>query len=34
MTMTHDGAKRTKNQRLLKWVEEIAALCKPDHPLV
>ena len=31
MTMTHDGAKRTKNQRLLKWVDEIAALCKPDR---
>ena len=31
MTMTDDGAKRTKNQRLLKWVDEIAALCKPDR---
>jgi phosphoenolpyruvate carboxykinase (GTP) len=31
MTMTHDGAKRTKNQRLLKWVDETAALCKPDR---
>ncbi|MGH9894872.1 MAG: phosphoenolpyruvate carboxykinase (GTP), partial [bacterium] len=31
MTMTHDGEKRTKNQRLLKWVDEIAALCKPDR---
>ena len=31
MTMTHDGAKRTKNHRLLKWVGEIATLCKPDR---
>ncbi len=31
MTMTHDGAKRTKNQRLLQWVEEIAGLCNPDR---
>ncbi|MGH8478112.1 MAG: phosphoenolpyruvate carboxykinase (GTP) [Gammaproteobacteria bacterium] len=31
MTMTHDGANRTKNRRLLKWVDEIAALCKPDR---
>ena len=31
MTMTHDGAKWTRNQRLLKWVDEIAALCKPER---
>ena len=31
MTMTHDGAKRTKNKRLLQWVEEIASLCNPDR---
>ena len=31
MTMTHDGAKRTKNKRLLQWVEEIAGLCNPDR---
>jgi len=31
MTMIHDGATRTRNQRLLKWVDEIAALCKPDR---
>ncbi|OOO01966.1 MAG: Phosphoenolpyruvate carboxykinase [GTP] [Chromatiales bacterium USCg_Taylor] len=31
MTMTHDGAKRTRNKRLLQWVEEIAGLCNPDR---
>ncbi len=31
MTMTHDGAKWTKNKRLLQWVEEIAGLCNPDR---
>ena len=31
MTMIHDGATRTRNQRLLKWVDEIATLCKPDR---
>ncbi|MGH8468438.1 MAG: phosphoenolpyruvate carboxykinase (GTP) [Gammaproteobacteria bacterium] len=31
MTMAHDGAKRTKNKRLLQWVEEIAGLCNPDR---
>lgn len=30
MTITHDGKKRTNNKRLLAWVDEIAALCKPD----
>ncbi|MFH0341164.1 MAG: hypothetical protein ACHBNF_03340 [Chromatiales bacterium] len=29
MTITHDGRKRTSNKRLIKWVDEIAALCKP-----
>ena len=26
----HDGAKTTNNDRLLHWVEEMAALCQPD----
>ena len=30
MKITHDGKKRTNNKRLLAWVDEIAALCKPD----
>ncbi len=29
MTLTHDGATRTNNQKLLAWVDEIAALCEP-----
>ncbi|EXJ14976.1 phosphoenolpyruvate carboxykinase (GTP) [Imhoffiella purpurea] len=31
MTLTHDGASRTDNKRLLSWVDEMAALCKPDR---
>uniref|UniRef100_A0A450SJ27 Phosphoenolpyruvate carboxykinase [GTP] n=1 Tax=Candidatus Kentrum sp. DK TaxID=2126562 RepID=A0A450SJ27_9GAMM len=31
MTTTHDGATRTKNKKLLTWVDEMAALCKPDQ---
>ena len=31
MTITHDGASRTKNKRLLAWVEEMARLCEPDR---
>jgi len=31
MTFTHDGATRTKNQKLLAWVDEMAALCEPDR---
>ena len=31
MTTTHDGASRTGHRRLLAWVDEIAALCKPDR---
>jgi len=31
MTVTHDGASRTKNQKLLKWVDEMAELCEPDR---
>uniref|UniRef100_A0A450SXU6 Phosphoenolpyruvate carboxykinase [GTP] n=1 Tax=Candidatus Kentrum sp. DK TaxID=2126562 RepID=A0A450SXU6_9GAMM len=31
MTTTHDGATRTKNKKLLGWVDEMAALCKPDQ---
>ncbi len=30
-TVTHDGATRTKNQKLLAWVDEMAALCEPDR---
>ncbi|HRX70964.1 MAG: phosphoenolpyruvate carboxykinase (GTP) [Candidatus Competibacteraceae bacterium] len=30
MAITHDGATRTRNAKLLGWVDEIAALCKPD----
>uniref|UniRef100_A0A450S7B2 Phosphoenolpyruvate carboxykinase [GTP] n=1 Tax=Candidatus Kentrum sp. FW TaxID=2126338 RepID=A0A450S7B2_9GAMM len=29
MTTTHDGANRTKNKKLLSWVDEMAAMCKP-----
>jgi len=31
MTITHDGHKRTKNKKLLAWVDKIAALCKPER---
>lgn len=31
MTTTHDGQKRTNNKRLLAWVDDIAALCKPER---
>jgi phosphoenolpyruvate carboxykinase (GTP) len=31
MTTTHDGAKRTNNNQLLHWVDEIAQLCNPDR---
>lgn len=31
MTLSHDGASRTRNQKLLSWVDDIAALCKPDQ---
>jgi phosphoenolpyruvate carboxykinase (GTP) len=31
MTTTHDGSKRTNNNRLLAWVDQMAALCKPDR---
>ena len=31
MTVTHDGATRTDNQRLLAWVDEMARLCEPDR---
>ncbi len=31
MTMTHDGASRTSHRKLLAWVDEMAALCKPDR---
>ena len=30
MTLQHDGHTRTKNKALLKWVDDMAALCKPD----
>ena len=31
MTTVHDGASRTRNRRLLHWVDEIARLCNPDR---
>ena len=31
MTTTHDGAKRTNNRQLLRWIDEIAELCNPDR---
>jgi phosphoenolpyruvate carboxykinase (GTP) len=31
MTTTHDGHKRTNNKKLLAWVDQMAALCKPDR---
>jgi phosphoenolpyruvate carboxykinase (GTP) len=31
MVPVHDGNDRTHNARLLKWVEEIAEICKPDR---
>lgn len=30
MTLSHNGAERTKNKELLDWVDEVAAMCKPD----
>ena len=31
MTTKHDGASRTKNRKLLAWVDEMAKLCTPDR---
>ena len=31
MTTTHDGAARTKNTKLLVWVDEMAQLCEPER---
>ena len=31
LSTTHDGARRTRNRRLLQWVEELARLCAPDR---
>jgi len=31
MTVTHDGASRTNNKKLLDWVNEVAKLCEPDR---
>ena len=31
MAITHDGKNRTSNAKLLKWVDEIAALAQPDR---
>jgi phosphoenolpyruvate carboxykinase (GTP) len=31
MTIPHDGSNRTKNKALLGWVDEVAALCKPER---
>ena len=30
MSIPHDGASRTRNTELLRWVDEVAAMCKPD----
>ena len=30
MAIVHDGKNRTNNQKLLQWVDEIAALTQPD----
>ncbi|MEZ5445395.1 MAG: phosphoenolpyruvate carboxykinase (GTP) [Gammaproteobacteria bacterium] len=31
MAIQHDGSSRTKNKKLLKWVDDMAALCKPAN---
>src|SRR5262245_13395 len=31
MAAVHDGKNRTRSTKLLAWVEEVAALCKPDR---
>ncbi len=31
MTASHDGPSRTQNQRLLDWVDDMAAMCQPDR---
>ena len=31
MTLQHDGHTRTRNKALLKWVDDMATLCKPDN---
>ena len=31
MAIAHDGKNRTSNHKLLKWVDEIAALTQPDR---
>jgi phosphoenolpyruvate carboxykinase (GTP) len=31
MTTTHDGASRTRNRKLLDWVDAMARLCKPER---
>ncbi|MBB1074678.1 phosphoenolpyruvate carboxykinase (GTP) [Rhodoferax sp. 4810] len=31
MTTTHDGKNRTRNAKLLAWVDEMARLCTPDR---
>jgi len=31
MTVTHDGATRTKNKKLLAWVDNVARLCEPNR---
>ncbi len=30
MSYSHDGASRTSNKELINWVDEVAAMCKPD----
>lgn len=31
MTSIHDGHEKTRNERLLAWIDETAARCKPDR---
>ena len=30
MTLSHDGASRTSNNELIRWVDEVAKMCTPD----
>lgn len=31
MALAHDGSRRTRNEKLLSWVDEIAGLCQPEN---
>ncbi len=31
MTISHDGAGQTGNKQLLSWVDEVAAMCRPER---